>query len=62
MLVVSWRDDMQTIVVMPQGLKRMPTEDVLPTILKGDFWLIDGQHSVEAAKKIKLMTDGVSLK
>ena len=42
----QYKDDRQTIVVMPQGLKRMPTPDMWPTILRGDFWLIDGQHSV----------------
>ena len=26
-------------------------------IAKGDFWLIDGQHSVEAAKKLQTKTD-----
>ena len=49
----QFKDDRQTIVVMPQGLKKMPTEDMWPNLQKGDFWLIDGQHSVEAAKKIQ---------
>lgn len=53
----QFKDDRQTIVVMPQGLKKMPTADMWPTISKGDFWLIDGQHSVEASKKIQLMTE-----
>ena len=39
---------------MPQGQKKMPTPDMWPTISKGDFWLIDGQHSVEAAKRFQL--------
>jgi len=60
MLAGQWKDDMQTLVVMPQGLKRMSTSEMWPTILKGDLWLIDGQHNVEAAKKIQLMIDGVS--
>jgi hypothetical protein len=62
MLAGSWKGDRQTIVVMPQGLKKMPTPDMWPTISKGDFWLIDGQHSVEASKKIQNMTEGVSQK
>lgn len=53
----QFKDDRQTIVVMPQGLKKMPTPDMWPAISKGDFWLIDGQHSVEAAKKIQLMDE-----
>ena len=53
----QFKDDRQTIVVMPQGLKRMPTPEMWPAICKGDFWLIDGQHSVEASKKIQLMTE-----
>lgn len=51
----QFKGDRQTIVVMPQGLKKMPTPDMWPQISKGDFWLIDGQHSVEASKKIQLM-------
>ena len=35
----------------------MPTPEMWPTIQKGNFWLIDGQHSVEASKKIQLMTE-----
>ena len=53
----QFKDDRQTIVVMPQGLKKMPTPDMWPAISRGDFWLIDGQHSVEASKKIQLMTE-----
>ena len=53
----QYKDDRQTIVVMPQGLKTMPTAEMWPQIKDGDFWLIDGQHSVEAAKKIQLRTD-----
>lgn len=54
MLAGQWKDDRQTIVIMPQGLRRMPTEEMWPEISRGDFWLIDGQHSVQAAKKIQL--------
>ena len=50
----QFKDDRQTIVVMPQGLKKMPTPEMWPQIEKGDFWLIDGQHSVEASKRIQL--------
>lgn len=53
----QFKDDRQTIVVMPQGLKKMPSPDMWSKIEKGDFWLIDGQHSVMAAKKIQLMAD-----
>jgi hypothetical protein len=59
MLAGGWKGDQQTIVVMPQGLKEMPTPDMWETISKGDFWLIDGQHSVEASKKMQLMGDKV---
>lgn len=51
------KDDRQTIVVMPQGLKTMPTHDMWPQIHKGNFWLIDDQHNVEASKKIQLMNE-----
>ena len=51
----QFKDDRQTIVVMPQCLSKMPTPDMWEDLKKGDFWLIDGQHSVEAAKKIQLM-------
>ena len=53
----QFKDDRQTIVVMPQGLKRMPTLNMWPAISKRDLWLIDGQYSVEASKKIELMTE-----
>ena len=53
----TFKEDRQTIVVMPQGLQRMPTPDMWENIKKGDFWLIDGQHSVAAAKKIQTMVD-----
>ena len=53
----QYKDDRQTLVLMPQGQKRMPTPDMWPTIKKGDFWLIDGQHSVCAAKKIQGMVE-----
>ena len=51
----QFKDDRQTIVVMPQGLTKMPTPEMWDNLKHGDFWLIDGQHSVEAAKKIQLM-------
>jgi len=51
----QFKDDRQTIVLMPQGHKKTPTPDMWPEIKKGDFWLIDGQHSVCAAKKIQGM-------
>ena len=35
----------------------MPTPEMWPTIQNGNFWLIDGQHNVEAAKKIQNMTN-----
>ena len=35
----------------------MPTPEMWPQIKKGDFWLIDGQHSVEASKRIQNMPD-----
>lgn len=35
----------------------MPTLYIWPTIQKGDFWLINSQHIVEASKKIQLMTE-----
>ena len=53
----QFKDDRQTIVVIPQGLKKMPTPDMWLEISKKDFWLIDSQHSVEASKKIQLMTE-----
>ena len=53
----QFKNDRQTIVVVPQGLKTMPTVDMWPEIQKGNFWLIDGQHNVEASKKIQSMND-----
>ena len=47
---VKW--DRQTVCVMPKGFKTRPTEKDLPQILKGDFWIIDGQHSLEASQMI----------
>ena len=46
-----FKDDRQTIMVMPQGLKKMPKSDMWPKTSKGDFWFIDGQHNVQASKK-----------
>ena len=57
MLGDQFKFDKQTLVVMPQGHKKMPTPDMWDKIAKGDFWLIDGQHSVEAAKKLQTKTD-----
>jgi hypothetical protein len=37
----------------------MPTADMWETISKRDLWLIDGQHGVEASKKMQLMGDKV---
>ena len=53
----QFKDDRQTIVVMPQGLKKMPTPDMWPQIENRDFSLIDGQHNVEASEKIQLRTN-----
>ena len=53
----QFNNDRQTIVVMPQGLKPMPTPYMWPEIQKGNFWFIDGEHNVEASKKIQNMND-----
>ena len=45
---VKW--DRQTVCVMPKGFKTRPTERDWPAILNGEFYIIDGQHSLEAAK------------
>ena len=47
---------------MPQGHKGMPTPDIWSSIQKGDFWLINGQHSMEASKKIQLIIGWDDLK
>jgi hypothetical protein len=35
----------------------MSSLDLWPTIQDNDFWLIDGQHSVETSKIIQFMTE-----
>jgi hypothetical protein len=57
MLADQFKFDKLTLVLMPQGHKKMPTPDMWDTIAKGDFWLIDGQHNVEAAKKLQTKTN-----
>ena len=47
---VKW--DKQTVCVMPKGFTSPPTEKDLPQIQNGDFWIIDGQHSLEASQII----------
>lgn len=57
MIAGAWKGDKQTIVLMPQGLKKKPTPDQWPNISQGDFWIIDGQHSIQASKNIQLDDD-----
>jgi hypothetical protein len=57
MIADQFKFDKHTLVLIPQGHKKMPTPDMWDTIAKGDFWLIDGQHSVEAAKKLQTKTN-----
>ena len=59
MISDQFKHERQTIILMPQGHKKMPTPDMWPTKEKGDFWLFDGQHSVEAAKQLQVRTDWV---
>ena len=47
---VKW--DRQTVCVMPKGLTSRPTEADWPRIQNGEFWIIDGQHSLEASQQI----------
>ena len=47
---VKW--DRQTVCVMPKGLTSRPTEKDWPRIQNGEFWIIDGQHSLEASQQI----------
>ena len=47
---VKW--DRQTVCVMPKGFKSPPTERDWPKIQSGEFWIIDGQHSLEASQII----------
>lgn len=44
---VKW--DRQTVCVMPKGFTSRPTPRDWPKIENGEFWIIDGQHSLEAA-------------
>lgn len=46
---VKW--DKQTVCVMPKT-DTAPTKETWPEISKGDFWIIDGQHTLEAARLI----------
>lgn len=50
-----FKDDMQTIAIMPQRLAKMPTPNMWDEIKGERFGLIDGQHNVEATKKIQNM-------
>ena len=47
---VKW--DRQTVCVMPKDLTSRPTERDWPKIQNGEFWIIDGQHSLEASQII----------
>jgi hypothetical protein len=47
---VKW--DRQTVCVMPKGYTTRPTEKDWPKIMNGEFWIIDGQHSLEASQII----------
>lgn len=47
---VKW--DRQTVCVMPKGFTSCPTEKDWPRIENGEFWIIDGQHSLEASQMI----------
>lgn len=44
--------DKQTICVMPMHLTRRPAMEELEDIKKGHFYIINGQHSVEASKRL----------
>lgn len=50
-----FKDNMQIIVVMPQGLTKLPTPYTGDNLKKEDLWLIDDQHNVGATKKIQLI-------
>lgn len=47
----EFKDGWEAIVVMSQGLKKMPTPEMWPTITKHDFWLIQGQPNIMVARK-----------
>lgn len=43
----------QTICLMPKGCDKRPTMEMWETKLKmGQFWIINGQHSIEASKRL----------
>lgn len=42
----QFKDDMQTIVVMVQRQKKMPSQDMWTKLEKKDLWLIDGHHNI----------------
>lgn len=48
----QFKDDMQTIIIMPQGFTKMPMLNMWDEIKGGRFQLMDMHHNVEAAKKI----------
>lgn len=50
----TFKGDRQTICVMPIGLKKKPKKEQWDKISQGHFYLIDGQHSVEASKQLQL--------
>lgn len=47
---VKW--DRQTVCAMPMGFTSRPTEKDWPRIQNGVFWIIDGQHNLEASQII----------
>jgi hypothetical protein len=46
------KGDMQTVTVMPKGLTSRPTEADWPRIQNGEFYIIDGQHNLDASKML----------
>ena len=51
-LMNNMKWDRHTVCVMPKGLTSRPTEKDWPQIHNGEFWIIDGQHSLEASQLI----------
>jgi hypothetical protein len=49
-LMNNVKGDRQTVCVMPKGLTSRPTEADWPRIQNGEFYIIDGQHSLDASK------------
>jgi hypothetical protein len=49
-LMNSVKGDRQTVCVMPKGLTSRPTEADWPRIQNGEFYIIGGQHSLDASK------------